>query len=149
MIVTAIHIVFTGILLILFGWLLYRNPNWINPYGEMPPERKALVNIDGLKRALFIALGICGGVFFVAALLLLMEAVGPRALGIIIGVNVLAFVVAVIVAMRRYNGFARDENGEGYYHFGNLTKAAKVTVVIVMVLVAALAVFLTVIMNRK
>lgn len=149
MIVTAIHIVLTGILLILLGWLLYRNPNWINPYGEMPPERKALVNIDGLKKALFIALGICGGVLVAAALLLLMEAVGPSALGIILGVNVLAFVVAVIVAMRRYNGFARDENDEGYYHFGNLTKAAKVTVVIVMVLVAALAVFFTVIMNRK
>ncbi len=149
MIFGIVLMLLTGILLFLFGWLLNRNPNWINPYGEMPPERKALVNIDGLKKALFIALGICGGVLVAAALLLLMEVIGPSALGIILGVNVLAFVVAVIVAMRRYNGFARDENGEGYYHFGNLSKAAKVTVVIVMVLVAALAVFLTVIMNRK
>ena len=149
MIFGIVLMLLTGILLFLFGWLLYRNPNWINPYGEMPPERKALVNIDGLKKALFIALGICGGVLVAATLLLLMEVIGPSALGIILGVNVLAFVVAVIVAMRRYNGFARDENGEGYYHFGNLSKAAKVTVVIVMVFVAALAVFLTVIMNRK
>ena len=59
----------SGVLLIVVGWLCYRNPNLINPYGNMPPERKALVDIVGLKKSLFITWAITGALLIVTAVL--------------------------------------------------------------------------------
>ena len=47
--------------------------------------------------------------------------------------------------MKKYNGFGRDENGEGYYSL-YMNKAAKITVVIVTVMVAAVVVFLAIVL---
>lgn len=135
----------TGLFLILLGWLIYRNPNWINPYGDMPPEMKARVDIDGLKKSACIALNVYGGIIIFAALLHGLNVIGPNAVGITMSVLTLAFVVWVIVAMRKYNGFGRDENGNGYYSL-YMNKAAKITVVIVTVMVAAVVVFLAIVL---
>ena len=132
----------------LLGWLIYRNPNWINPYGEMPPERKALVDIEGLKRAVAITFGVAGGLMIIAGLLSAFKVIDDNTGGIVMGAVCLAMAVPLVIAMRRYNGFGRDENGEGYYSL-YMNKAAKITVVIVMMMVVAVAVLLTIIMNKK
>ena len=59
----------TGLLLIVVALLVFRNPNLINPYGNMPPERKALVNIEGLKKSLAITFAVTGILLVLAATL--------------------------------------------------------------------------------
>lgn len=137
--------VILGLLLALIGWLVYRNPNWINPYGYMTPEMKTRVDVDGLKKSACIACNVYGVVIILAALLHGLNVIGPNAVGITMSVLTLAFVVWVIVAMRKYNGFGRDENGNGYYSL-YMNKAAKITVVIVTVMVAAVVVFLAIVL---
>lgn len=135
----------TGLFLILLGWLIYRNPNWINPYGDMPPEMKARVDIDGLKKSCLIALSICGGIHLLAALLLVLQVIDSDVLFMAMTVVELAIVPWAFIAMRKYNGFGRDENGNGYYSL-YMNKAAKITVVIVTVMVAAVVVFLAIVL---
>ena len=142
------YFVISGFILMLLGWLIYRNPNWINPYGEMPPERKALVDIEGLKRAVAITFGVAGGLMIIAGLLSAFKVIDDNTGGIVMGAVCLAMAVPLVIAMRRYNGFGRDENGEGYYSL-YMNKAAKITVVIVMMMVVAVAVLLTILMNKK
>ena len=142
------YFVFSGLLLILLGWLIYRNPNWINPYGDMPPERKALVDIEGLKRAVAITLGVAGGLMIIAGLLSAFKVIDDDTSGLVMMVICLAMAVPLVIAMRRYNGFGRDENGEGYYSL-YMNKAAKITIIIFMVISAAVVVFLSIIMSKK
>lgn len=132
----------------LLGWLIYRNPNWINPYGEMPPERKALVDIEGLKRAVAITFGVGGGLMIIAGLLSAFKVIDDNTGGMVMGAVCLAMLVPLVVAMRKYNGFGRDENGEGYYSL-YMNKAAKITVVIVTVMVVAVVVFLTIVLKNR
>ena len=142
------YFVISGVILILLGWAIYRNPNWINPYGDMPPERKALVDIEGLKRAVALTLGVGGGLLIVAGLLSAFKVIDDNTGGIVMGAVCTAMMVPLVIAMRRYNGFGRDENGEGYYSL-YMNKAAKITVVVVTVVVTAVVVFLAIIMNKK
>lgn len=140
--------VFSGLLLALLGWLIYRNPNWINPYGEMPPERKALVDIEGLKRAVAITLGVGGGLLIIAGLLSAFKVIDDNTGGIVMGAVCTAMMVPLVIAMRRYNGFGRDENGEGYYSL-YMNKAAKITAVVVMLVVLVVAVFLSIVLKNR
>ncbi len=142
------YFVISGLILMLLGWLIYRNPNWINPYGEMPPERKALVDIEGLKRAVAITFGVAGGLMIVAGLLSAFKVIDDDTSGLVMMAICLAMAVPLFIAMRRYNGFGRDENGEGYYSL-YMNKAAKITAVIVMVVMVAVVVFLSIIMSKK
>ena len=142
------YFVISGLILMLLGWLIYRNPNWINPYGEMPPERKALVDIEGLKRAVAITFGVAGGLMIVAGLLSAFKVIDDDTSGLVMMAICLAMAVPLFIAMRRYNGFGRDENGEGYYSL-YMNKAAKITAVIVTVVVVAVVVFLSIIMSKK
>lgn len=142
------YFVISGIILILLGWAIYRNPNWINPYGDMPPERKALVDIEGLKRVVAITLGVGGGLLIVAGLLSAFKVIDDNTSGIVMGAVCTAMMVPLVIAMRKYNGFGRDENGEGYYSL-YMNKAAKITAVIVTVMVTAVVVFLAIVMNKK
>lgn len=116
MIATFVLIIVTGLVLILGGWLIYRNPNLINPYGDMTPEMKARVDIDGLKKSACIACNIFGGVLIITALLLWLDVIGPMAAGMVMSAVTIALVVWVIVSMRKYNGFGRDENGKSYFN---------------------------------
>ena len=142
------YFVISGLILMLLGWLIYRNPNWINPYGEMPPERKALVDIERLKRSVAITLGVAGGLMIIAGLLSAFKVIDDNTGGIVMGAVCLAMAVPLVIAMRRYNGFGRDENGEGYYSL-YMNKAAKITVVVVTVVVTAVVVFLHIILKNR
>ena len=135
----------TGLLLIVVGWLCYRNPNLINPYGGLSPERKALVDIDGLKRSTLIILTVTGILLIVTALLSIFNVISEIMSVNVMMVLVIAMLVPLFIAMKKYNGFGRDENGKGYYSL-YMNKAAKITVVIVTVMVAAVVVFLAIVL---
>ena len=135
----------TGLLLIVVGWLCYRNPNLINPYGGLSPERKALVDIEGLKKSLAITMAVTGILLIVTALLSIFNVISEIMSVNVMMVLVIAMLVPLFIAMKKYNGFGRDENGEGYYSL-YMNKAAKITVVIVTVMVAAVVVFLAIVL---
>ena len=135
----------TGLLLIVVGWLCYRNPNLINPYGGLSPERKALVDIEGLKKSLAITMAVTGILLIVTALLSIFNVISEIMSVNVMMVLVFAMLVPLFIAMKKYNGFGRDENGEGYYSL-YMNKAAKITVVIVTVMVAAVVVFLAIVL---
>ena len=102
-----------GLLLIVVGWLCYRFPNMINPYGSMSEERKALVDIDGLKRALAIIMTVIGGLMIVVALLGAFHVFDEMVSSWVFIGLCLAMLVPLFIAMRKYNGFGRDYTGEG------------------------------------
>ena len=98
-----------GLLLIVLGLLCYRNPNLINPYGGMSPERKALVDIESLKKAVAITFGITGLLLIVTATLSMTQVIGEMTSVYVMGALVVAMMVPLFIAMRRYNGFGRDK----------------------------------------
>ena len=138
----------TGLLLIVVGWLCYRNPNLINPYGGLSPERKALVDIEGLKKSLAITMAVTGILLIVTALLSIFNVISEIMSVNVMMVLVIAMLVPLFIAMKKYNGFGRDENGEGYYSL-YMNKAAKITAVIVMVTVIAVVVVLSIVMKNR
>ena len=121
-----------GLFLIVMGWLCYRFPNMINPYGGLPPERKALVDIDGLKKASFIILAVTGMLLVVTALLSTFKVISEIMSINVMTVLVLAMIVPIIIAMKKYNGFGRDESGKIPWRSEMASKAAsKATWVII------------------
>ena len=100
-----------GLLLIVMGWLCYRYPNMINPYGGMSPERKALVDIEGLKWTLAIIMTVVGGLLLLTALLGFLKVFDEEVSGILLTVLCLGMIVPLLIAMRRHNGWGRDDSG--------------------------------------
>lgn len=101
----------SGVLLIVVGWLCYRYPNLINPYGNMPPERKALVDIVGLKRSLFISWAVTGVLLIVTAVLSYKKIFNEDTSGLIMPGLLLVTLIPTFIAMKKYNGFGRDNTG--------------------------------------
>ena len=98
-----------GLLLIVSGLLCYRYPNLINPYGGMSPERKALVDIEGLKKAVAITFGVTGFLMIVTAALSMTKVIGEMTGVYVLIALAMAMMVPLFIAMRRYNGFGRDK----------------------------------------
>ena len=84
----------------------------------------------------------------IAGLLSAFKVIDDNTGGIVMGAVCTAMIVPLVIAMRRYNGFGRDENGEGYYSL-YMNKAAKITVVVVTVVVTAVVVFLHIILKNR
>lgn len=101
-----------GLLLIVVGLLCYRFPNMINPYGNMPPERKALVDIEGLKWSTAIILSVGGGLLILTGLLGCLKVLDENLSGMFLMVICMAMLIPLFIAMRRYNGFGRDLTGK-------------------------------------
>ena len=103
-----------GLLLIVVGLLCYRYPNLINPYGGMSPERKALVDIEGLKKVVAITFVVTGFLFIVTATLSMTKVIGELTSVNVMLVLVVVMMIPLFIAMRRYNGFGRRRgNQEG------------------------------------
>ncbi len=98
-----------GLLLIVSGLLCYRYPNLINPYGGMSPERKALVDIEGLKKVVAITFGVTGFLLIVTATLSMTKVIGEMTIVYVLIALVVAMMVPLFIAMGRYNGFGRDK----------------------------------------
>ena len=102
----------TGLVLIIAAWACYRYPNLINPYGNMSPEQKELVNIEGLKKAVALILGPTGFLLVVIATLHLCKVIDEDVCGVTLMVLVFAMMVPLSIAMKRYNAFGRDRSGK-------------------------------------
>ena len=100
----------TGLMLIVVAWLVYRNPNLINPYGGMPPERKALVDIEGLKKVLAITFAITGFLFVVVSSLAMVKVIDEMTSMYAMIILSTAMLVPLFVAMFKYNGFGRKRD---------------------------------------
>ncbi|MBR3698846.1 MAG: DUF3784 domain-containing protein [Bacteroidales bacterium] len=100
----------TGLVLIVAAWACYQYPNLINPYGNMSPEQKELVNIEGLKKAVALILGPTGFLLVVTATLHLLKVIDEDVCGVTLMVLVLAMMVPLSIAMKRYNAFGRDQS---------------------------------------
>lgn len=100
----------TGLVLIVAAWACYQYPNLINPYGNMSPEQKELVNIEGLKKAVALILGPTGFLLVVTATLHLLKVIDEDVCGVTLMVLVLAMMLPLSIAMKRYNAFGRDQS---------------------------------------
>ena len=96
-----------GLLLIVVGLLCYRYPNLINPYGGMSPERKALVDIEGLKKVVGITFGITGFLLIVTATLSMTKVIGEITSVYVMIALVTVMMVPLFISMWKYNGFGR------------------------------------------
>ena len=96
-------------LLIVSGLLCYRNPNLINPYGGMSPERKALVDIEGLKKVVAITFAVTGFLLVITATLSMTKVIGEMTSTYVMISLVTAMLVPLFIAMWKYNGFGRDK----------------------------------------
>ena len=138
-----------GLFLIVMGWLCYRYPNLINPYGGLPPERKALVDIEGLKRASFIILAVTGILLIVTALLSTFKVISEIMSVYVMTVIVLAMIVPIIIAMKKYNGFGRDKTGHIPYGSERASKAASKAALVITGLSVAFVIILLAFSNRS
>ena len=124
-----------GLLLIVVGLLCYRNPNLINPYGNMSPERKALVDIEGLKRVVAITFGATGFLLVVTATLSMTKVIGEMTSTYVMISLVTAMLVPLFIAMWKYNGFGRDkENRLSYDAKQREKKKNKITIWAVVII---------------
>ncbi len=98
-----------GLLLIVSGLLCYRYPNLINPYGGMSPERKALVDIEGLKKVVAITFDVTGFLLVVTATLSMTKVIGEMTGVYVLIALAMAMMVPLFIAMGKYNGFGRDK----------------------------------------
>lgn len=103
-------VLITGLVLMVAAWACYQYPNLINPYGSLPLERKELVNIEGLKKACAIILGVAGFLLVVTATLHMMKVIDEDVCGVTLMVLVFAMMVPLFIAMKRYNAFGRDQS---------------------------------------
>ena len=101
-----------GLLLIVVGLLCYRFPNLINPYGRMSPERKALVDIEGLKRVVAITFAVMGFLLIVNATLSMVKVIDEMTSYYTMIALVVAMMVPLFIAMWKYNGFGRVRDGQ-------------------------------------
>lgn len=99
-----------GLVLIVAAWACYQYPNLINPYGNMSPEQKELVNIEGLKKAVALILGPTGFLLVVTATLHLAKVIDEDVCGVTLMVLVFTMMVPLSIAMKRYNAFGRDQS---------------------------------------
>lgn len=129
-----------GLLLIFVGWLTYRYPKFINPYGGMPPERQALVNIDGLKKALALTMGIDGLLLIVLFALGISGLISIGLAGNLTPVILLSMLPFFFIFMKRYNGYGRDASGSSYFgqRLGAGSKIAIIIVPLTMLIVLVL-----------
>ena len=124
-----------GLVLIVAAWACYQYPNLINPYGGLPPERKEFVDIEGLKKACAIILGITGFLLVVTATINLLKLIDEDVCGVTLMVLVFVMMVPLTIAMKRHNAFGRDQSRK----MAKSGKAAKIAwgfMWVVMVIVA-------------
>ena len=129
-----------GLLLIFVGWLCYRYPKFINPYGGMPPERQALVDIDGLKKALAITMCVDGLLLIVLFALGISGLISIGVAGNLMPVILLSMLPFFFIFMKRYNGYGRDASGSSYFghRLGTGSKIAIIIVPLTMLIVLVL-----------
>ena len=104
--------IITGVFLILIGILCYYYPSIIKPYRNLTPERKALVDIEGLKWSLLWIM-VAGGISFMMMAVFhkqLTEHIKLYVWGSV--VVAFAMVAACFIATIRHNGFGKGKDAQ-------------------------------------
>ena len=102
----------TGVILMLSGWLVYRNPMLISGVNTMSKKRLAKVDLDGLKRAFRNVFLICGATMLLLGGLSTMVHVSMGVHLIVLVVVMMALVVACMLLSRRYDMGLQGEEGK-------------------------------------
>ena len=102
----------TGVILMLSGWLVYRNPMLISGVNTMSKMRLAKVDLEGLKLSFRNVFLICGGaIVFLGSIFTLAHL--PMGFHLVMQlVAILALVVACFVLSKRYDLGLQGEEGK-------------------------------------
>ena len=102
----------TGVILMLSGWAVYRNPMLISGVNTMSKKRLAKVDLDGLKRAFRNVFLICGAAMLLLGGLSTMVHVSMGVHLIVLVVVMMALVVACMLLSKRYDLGLQGEEGK-------------------------------------
>lgn len=102
----------TGVILMLSGWAVYRNPRLISGVSTMSKKRLAKVDLDGLKRAFRNVFLICGAAMLLLGGLSTMVHVPMGVHLIVLVVVMMALVVACMLLSKRYDLGLQGEGGK-------------------------------------
>ena len=102
----------TGVILMLSGWAVYRNPRLISGVSTMSKKRLAKVDLDGLKRAFRNVFLICGATMLLLGGLSTMVHVPMGVHLIVLVVVMMALVVACMLLSKRYDLGLQGEEGK-------------------------------------
>ena len=102
----------TGVILMLSGWAVYRNPMLISGVNTMSKKRLAKVDLDGLKRAFRNVFLICGATMLLLGGLSTMVHVSMGVHLIVLVVVMMALVVACMLLSKRYDLGLQGEEGK-------------------------------------
>ncbi len=102
----------TGVILMLSGWAVYRNPMLISGVNTMSKKRLAKVDLDGLKRAFRNVFLICGAAMLLLGGLSAMVHVSMGVHLIVLVVVMMALVVACMLLSKRYDLGLQGEEGK-------------------------------------
>ncbi len=117
--VGIIVLLFSGLLLIILGWLLAKKEMYwmISGYNTMSKERKKLVDVEGLARFLAKHLYVMGFIFLLAALFI---SINLEYLTLAIIFLLLPQTIILIIKAQSFDQGAKNENG-GYKTSAKLT----------------------------
>ena len=102
----------TGVILMLSGWAVYRNPMLISGVNTMPKKRLAQVNLEGLKLAYRNVFLVGGGVLLLFGALTTFVKI-PIGVHLIVLLSVtMGLVVACLLLGRRYDLGLQGEEGK-------------------------------------
>ena len=102
----------TGVILMLSGWAVYRNPMLISGVNTMSKKRLAKVDLGGLKRAFRNVFLICGATMLLLGGLSTMVHVPMGVHLIVLVVVMMALVVACMLLSKRYDLGLQGEEGK-------------------------------------
>ena len=102
----------TGVILMLSGWAVYRNPRLISGVSTMSKKRLAKVDLDGLKYGYRNVFLICGAAMLLLGGLSTMVHVPMGVHLIVLVVVMMALVVACMLLSKRYDLGLQGEEGK-------------------------------------
>ena len=101
-----------GVILMLSGWAVYRNPMLISGVNTMSNKRLAKIDLEGLKRAFRNVFLICGATMLLLGGLSTMVHVPMGVHLIVLVVVMMALVVACMLLSKRYDLGLQGEEGK-------------------------------------
>ncbi|MBR3729670.1 MAG: DUF3784 domain-containing protein [Bacteroidales bacterium] len=102
----------TGVILMLTGWAVYRNPMLISGVNTMSKKRLEKINLEGLKRDYRNVFLICGGAMLLFGGLSTFVQIPMDVHFIVLFVVMLALVIACFVFNKRYDMGMQGEEGK-------------------------------------
>ena len=102
----------TGVILMLTGWAVYRNPMLISGVNTMSKKRLEKVNLEGLKRDYRNVFLICGGVLLLLGGISTLVYIPMGVHLIVLTIVILAIVLACVLLGRKHDLGLQGEEGK-------------------------------------